>query len=516
MKKQDVISKANPLLACGLVYLIASFLLLPLYRYQINPDGISYIDIAKKYYHGNFAEAINGYWGPFVSWLLVPFLSFIKEPLFAFKLLSVFIGLFTLIQANILIKKMGFSTFIHWCLIFTSAIIVTYYVFSLLTPDLLFVGFALMLVNGLRDIYKDRTYRNLLITAIAGACLYFTKSYGFYYVVGCAALIFLMNFITEKSNRPVILKRFVLLMVVFLGISGVWIGILSNKYNRITIGTAGQYNHRIFGPDSPGPPMYYQGLMSPPNETATSVREDLSFVELKDWGIFESKRNLLHQWKLIKINLYYLAESLYNFSSISSLLLLLILIYIIKQWRQQKEDINYTLVIMMAILPLGYLLLILQDRYIWLFNFLFLFSSIYIVSFFLERSNVSKNLIRFFVLTIIASFLFYPVKELIASRHVDKEVSVLAAKIKSYGVKGNIASQNDWENSLYLSFLLHSQYYGESIQKNADSIIVDLKRNKINYYFYWEKSDSVQTFPDSLEEITDGKLKPLYIYKISE
>ncbi|MHC4720172.1 MAG: hypothetical protein ACYSYT_06835, partial [Planctomycetota bacterium] len=46
------------------------------YRYQINPDGISYISVAQKYLAGDFAGAINGYWGPLYSWLLMPFLYF--------------------------------------------------------------------------------------------------------------------------------------------------------------------------------------------------------------------------------------------------------------------------------------------------------------------------------------------------------------------------------------------------------------------------------------------------------
>jgi hypothetical protein len=39
------------------VYLLIGLLLFPLYRYQINPDGISYISIAQKYLSGVFMAA---------------------------------------------------------------------------------------------------------------------------------------------------------------------------------------------------------------------------------------------------------------------------------------------------------------------------------------------------------------------------------------------------------------------------------------------------------------------------
>lgn len=81
-----------------IVYLALSIVILPWYRYQINPDAVSYIGIAYKYARFDFASAINGYWGPFVSWLLAPMLYIIEDPLLAFRILSIIIGLFVLIH----------------------------------------------------------------------------------------------------------------------------------------------------------------------------------------------------------------------------------------------------------------------------------------------------------------------------------------------------------------------------------------------------------------------------------
>jgi len=42
------------------------------WRYSMNPDGVSYLDIAQAYARGDWQGAVNAYWSPLYSWLLVP------------------------------------------------------------------------------------------------------------------------------------------------------------------------------------------------------------------------------------------------------------------------------------------------------------------------------------------------------------------------------------------------------------------------------------------------------------
>src|ERR1051326_2196965 len=39
-------------------------------RYQIDPDMISYLDMADAYLRGDWSMALNGWWNPFYTWLL--------------------------------------------------------------------------------------------------------------------------------------------------------------------------------------------------------------------------------------------------------------------------------------------------------------------------------------------------------------------------------------------------------------------------------------------------------------
>lgn len=80
------------------IYLSLGVYLLNYYQYSIGIDGISYVNISKLYLFGDFTNAINGYWGPLFSWMLVPFLKIFgstpDNALYASKLLSLIIGFF--------------------------------------------------------------------------------------------------------------------------------------------------------------------------------------------------------------------------------------------------------------------------------------------------------------------------------------------------------------------------------------------------------------------------------------
>src|SRR5262245_7604809 len=59
--------RAVAVLLCGLHAYVA--------RHTINPDGISYLDVADAYRAGDLAAALNAYWSPLYSWLLAAALA---------------------------------------------------------------------------------------------------------------------------------------------------------------------------------------------------------------------------------------------------------------------------------------------------------------------------------------------------------------------------------------------------------------------------------------------------------
>ena len=52
------------------------------HRFQVEFDGVSYLDVATNYLRGNWHDAVNAYWSPLYSWLLAIPLSFLHSSLY--------------------------------------------------------------------------------------------------------------------------------------------------------------------------------------------------------------------------------------------------------------------------------------------------------------------------------------------------------------------------------------------------------------------------------------------------
>src|SRR5215467_3256024 len=50
------------------------------WRFYIEPDGVSYIEIAHAYIQRDFVRAVNAYWSPLYSWLLALVISIAHVP----------------------------------------------------------------------------------------------------------------------------------------------------------------------------------------------------------------------------------------------------------------------------------------------------------------------------------------------------------------------------------------------------------------------------------------------------
>ncbi|HIL73034.1 MAG TPA: hypothetical protein EYG44_02285, partial [Verrucomicrobia bacterium] len=59
---------------------------------RLNTDAIAYMRVAEYWSSGDLGLAVNGYWGPMLSWLMVPFLWLGVEPLLAGKLAMLISG----------------------------------------------------------------------------------------------------------------------------------------------------------------------------------------------------------------------------------------------------------------------------------------------------------------------------------------------------------------------------------------------------------------------------------------
>ena len=265
-----------------LVYLIAGFFLFEYYRYNLNVDGISYITVAEKYVSGNFKDAINGSWGPMLSFLLVPLLALGINSLVALKLIMFLSGFGVLFVSKKYLELFEVEYFLKTTALFALSIVTLYLAFWVVTPDILVVIFLLIYYLFLfSKSYKTNSSMGVLIGAIASIG-YLTKHYLFPFFL-LHFIVFNVIFFFRNNRRKTISINFISAILIFFLISGVWIYLLSDKYGYPTIGTSAVSGLALNNPDKSGTHIanLAKGLIPPVNETALSVWEDPSYLKFE-------------------------------------------------------------------------------------------------------------------------------------------------------------------------------------------------------------------------------------------
>ena len=382
-------------------YIILGTFLFPYFKYVINADAVSYISIAQKYSNGDYLNAINGYWSPLWSWLLVPFILFGIEPLSAAHILSLMIGLLVIVQVNSLIDKVGISPLFKKIILYLIGFNVLDYALAVLTPDLLFVLFSLACLNALLDpSYLQNKYSGVKLGWM-GAGIYLAKSFGFPFFISIFFITNLVFYLRDdiKKTKRIVRGNFVLGMIVFSMLSLCWVCLISNKYQRVTISTAGSYNH-FSGWDirSNEDNRTAGSLTAPPNNTAISSWEDPSLKESSNLVSIDKEKGKRQLGVILK-NCAGVMETLIYFSFLCIPFLLIAAIYLSEQGRKMFWSPIFFMFLFSFILIGGYLLLVIRLRYLWLSQILLMVIAAKLLLVIIKKTqlkNISITLIMIF------------------------------------------------------------------------------------------------------------------------
>lgn len=517
MDKNSVLKRNQDLFLVLITYSFLAMVLVSFFQYNVGGDGTSYISIAHHYATGNWQDAVNGYWSPLYSWLIAPFLTYGFDPFQAVliaKILSLIIGFFTIIGVSRLASTFQLDGQVKKAVLISSVPITLFFAISRVTSDLLVVC---LLVYYFTIIFNPRypdKWFNGVLCGLIGAAAYLSKSYIFpFFVVHflCFNLIYYYKLLKTKKKHY-ILKNFVLGFSLFFIISGLWVGTISQEYNKLTIGTATDYNHKIVGPQYQAHPVYFLGLLKPPNNNAISIWEDPSTIELDDWNPLESWENFQFQLKLLWKNICKEIAFIEYFSLLSVIIVIvsLFLIFTTKS-KKTRENLVY-LLITILIYSAGYCLIFVEQRYLWPVCILLLLLGFYLIDSTYKNRIFNSNSRNVFLIVLMVSFMVMPTYGLISYVSTDYEVSTLSKTLKNnYKIHGNIASNDNWAGTLCISYYLEAKYFG--LTKQTDNFTYlenELKANDIDYYFVWNEQNNI--ILSDYREITGGKIKDLRIY----
>jgi hypothetical protein len=221
------------------IYAISSFIFFQKFQHYFSPDLISYITVSEKIIQGNFYDAINGYWSPLISWLLVPLLFFIKNGVLCFQLLNMLLGIGILYTMHRLIQHYSKNIILHQVTLTAIALLIPAFALLNLTSDILFTAVLLLYFYWHT---QSKIYTSIFRIAFIGTLLYLSKAYGFYFFIAHLLIYFIVSKqYTIKYSISIVVKG----VLLFILSSGIWVLLLSTKYQSFTISTAATYNKAL-------------------------------------------------------------------------------------------------------------------------------------------------------------------------------------------------------------------------------------------------------------------------------
>jgi hypothetical protein len=323
-----------------------------------------------------------------------------------------------------------------------------------------------------------------------GALIYLAKYFGFPFFLAHYLLFNLIHLCrcrTKESRRIVLINLFSGITI-FLLISGSWIYLLSQKYNHFTFSTTGRYTLALTAPNSKGSPMHYAGILKPVNDSAVSVWEDPSYLVLPEYKPFHSFSNIKHFLYNFLKNLIKVYNMCLNFSPFSIAVFVVAILFIKIDNSLFDNKIFYALVTCFIYI-FGYAIILVDYRYLYpVFVLITLIQILIINESYLHIKNKSNIISILFFISIILISAYRPMKQVSKSINVNKNVHIISNIIQKEIPSGsNVASNKEWGETLYISYLNGYKYYGETKVENLnDQLILDLNKNNITYYFEWK------------------------------
>ncbi len=463
-----------------------------------------YISIAKKYLNSDFTHAINGYWSPLISWLLIIPIAVFDDSITAFKMLQLAIGLFVLFQWNGILMKSKLSALMKYMLAIISVPFLISYSLLNCTPDLLFMGMILWLINIFLSGNVTTDPAIAIRAGITGGLMYFTKAFGLPLFIAISIFAILFEGRKEKLNIRAVTLMYLFFSIICL----IWISKISFHYNEFTINKSISFNRSLNANMLNGTeelPVLGSGILKP-------MEGDLSAWEAPgEYVIPGNPNNFYETFKRNILSIYY-----FDFSrQIGIIFLLLLFMFIYRKGKEVKTDkwlflLLSTLIFVYA----GYSLVLVHSRYIWINTFIMLVLSSVFIQQLISNRIMKVTLYSFFFMlaikrpikeifflndkdypsTKILSALIHPFETLDNSYEADKRIQgtikllhkIRLPKSKFVSVKPGNYQRDTYTASLRITESLDAVYYGE-IKTFTDSTNQIVSRDQINYLIAYEE-----------------------------
>lgn len=502
LKKGSLFSKIHVLLPVFIITTVFGLGIISAhyFQYQINPDGTSYMQIAKRYAEGDFRGAINGYWSPLLSLLLIPFIWLSINPLLAVKIISLVSSLITVILFYRIIKYTKTPWWLTSSLIFTaSSLLLGWSLVGPITSDILFVMSTVVSAYiGIHFLQKP-TLLLATLFGLSGTLLYFSKAIGFYVFI----FLLLAILLAKKNFNNLTIKKILVVLTVFLLLSLPYIIGISYKNRGFTISTAQTYNTELIKrfsalDQSYDHPINWSTIFIPIPENKFSLWEDPSLLveQIDNRQPIERKDAIMNYEKSILNNFSLLLSSKYTFLIIFGLVFL---IPVRRITASNKLEVTKHVLLLFVMANLaGVLLTVYEARYVYASIIICLVG----VAFML---NKNKSILVSSSASVLIALSVVPIYGDIVENTSLERGLYTNAKLVSKNIPEGSTIISDSASSIYYCYYGNYRCMG-NIPFSPDTVKYTeqfIKDNGIDYYLV--------TQPSTLEGISDKQLDELNI-----
>lgn len=482
-------ARVSPLTGLGLVaavglYLWAACGIITVSLHQINPDGVAYMRLARYYAEGRLDLAVSSYWGPLLSWLLVPATWLGCQPHLAFKLYQAAFGLGLGGATAFLARRLGYR---HTIVLPVAAGLglALAMLFEPVTPDLLL---ALLLTGCLAcgaGLLDRPTARGAAATgALAGAC-YLAKAYALPFFVVMLAVTGVMRRLARRGSGA---KHLLLAAAVFAAVAGPWIAVISFREGKFTFSTVTD-TARAWSPGIADESRPLYRLQKPRAGRITSWENPVEITETWPlWSPLDGLDGLKQQatvaaagwadtlWALVGADRFALLPA--------GLLLAVVLLVRQRGAGRPAASTRAWACVMIFVYVAGYTLVLVQERYLWPLQGAIAALALWAVwdywprrgAALRRRSRIARTLVPAFSILLLVS-IGWKVAATRADWREHYGPRTEMQWVRAVRVQGlRPVASDDWFRGLYVSYWSDTSYLGKLAGKTAEDVAAELDR----------------------------------------
>jgi hypothetical protein len=265
-------------------------------------DTVAYLRLAQYYRAGAWDLAINGYWGPLMSWLLAPALALAHDHLVATRLVMGASALLFFCAGVRLLRGLGLPAA---AVALATAVLAAFSVgwsVAFATPDLLMGGCALLGLGCDLSDGPDGAGRRPFAAGLCYGVAYLAKSVALPTALGLIVLIGLARAWSGAAPRRAVLAAGLRRGAGLALVVTPWVVVLSLHYGAPTFSTSAAIAHAVVGPGNPDRFHTLHHEFRAPDPGRLSTWEDPSRMPYPYWSPLGSVRALIYQIQLTAQN----------------------------------------------------------------------------------------------------------------------------------------------------------------------------------------------------------------------